>query len=139
MLSEPSSFGSVFPRCEEFIKQDAIVFIQGKLNSDIEDNLIKIVADSVYDPASVPENLTESVILSIDRDKLDDELLHQLKITIKSSPGKKPLFFDFGFNGSGNMKMHSVNTGITMTEATLKQLCSLLGPENVHVKLREYS
>lgn len=128
-------FGSVFPKCEEYLKPDAIVFMQGTLNSDPDDNLIKIVVESVYDADDAPEKFTESILLHVNREKLDEELLHQLKMTIKSSPGKNRLVFDFGFNGEGKLRLWASKTGITMTAATLKQLCALLGEDNVKIKL----
>ena len=130
-------FGSVFPKCEEYLKQDGIVFIQGTLNSKADDNIIKLVAESVFDVNMVPEIFTESVILKIDHQKLSDELLHKLKMTITSSPGKLPLFFNLGLNGEGHLRLKSSQTGIAMTQPTLKQLCSLLGEENVLVKLSD--
>lgn len=130
-------FGSVYPRCEEYIKQDAIIFIQGTLNSQPDDNLVKLVVENIYDVSQVPEIFTESVILTINHEKLDNELLRQLTMTIKSSPGKKPLFFNFNFNGEGNLRMKANLTGITLSQSTLKQLCALLGEKNVKVKLIE--
>jgi len=130
-------FGSVFPKCEEYLKQDAIVFIQGTLNSEPDDNLIKLVVESVYEADRIPEMYTDSVLLNIDREKLDDELFHQLKMTIKSSPGKNRLVFNFDFNGEGNNRFKASKTGITMTAPTLKQLCSLLGEDNVKIKMIE--
>ncbi|MCB9057260.1 MAG: DNA polymerase III subunit alpha [Calditrichae bacterium] len=131
-------FGSVFPKCEEFLKSDAIVFIQGTLNSGADDNVIKIVVDSAFDVNKVPELLTNSVMLQLDRKKMDDELLYKLKMAISSSPGKQPLSFGFNFNGDGNIQMQSTKTGINMTQATLRQLCNLIGTQNVKISLNEY-
>ncbi|KAA3617495.1 MAG: DNA polymerase III subunit alpha [Calditrichaeota bacterium] len=130
-------FGSVFPKCEEHLKQDAIVFIQGTLNSEPDDNLIKLVVESVYSADSVPEKFTDSVMLHVNREKLNEELLHQLKMTIKSSPGKNKLLFNFDFNGEGTIRLKAGKSGVTMTSPTLKQLCSLLGDENVKIKMIE--
>jgi hypothetical protein len=59
-------------------------------------------------------------------------------MTINSSPGKQSLHFDVSFNGDGDFKMQSKRSGITMTQATLRQLCSLLGTKNIKIKLNEY-
>jgi DNA polymerase-3 subunit alpha len=130
-------FGSLFPKCEIFVKQDAILFIQGKLNSGPDDNLVKLMAEAVYEVESVPELLTDSVILSVNRQNLNEELLRQLKMTIQSSPGSLPVYFMFDFNGTGNIHMRSSQMGLNMSQSTLKQLCTLLGAENVQVKLRD--
>jgi len=95
------------------------------------------VVESVYEADRIPEMYTDSVLLNIDREKLDDELFHQLKMTIKSSPGKNRLVFNFDFNGEGNNRFKASKTGITMTAPTLKQLCSLLGEDNVKIKMIE--
>jgi DNA polymerase III subunit alpha len=130
-------FGSVFPKCEALLKQDAIVFMQGTLNSEPDDNLIKFVVDSVFDANDVPQKFTESVLLTINRKKLNEELLRQLKMAINSSPGKNRLIFDVIMNGDGIIRLRSKKAGLTMSATTLKQLIILLGDENVKIKMIE--
>jgi DNA polymerase III alpha subunit len=130
-------FGSVFAKCEMFLKNDEIVFMQGTLNSIPDENVIKIVTEAVYDVNRVPELFTESVLLKLKREKMDSELLQKLKLAIKSSPGNNPLYLKMSSNGDDGLLMRAGKHGIAMTLPTLRQLCLLIGTENIQIKINE--
>jgi DNA polymerase-3 subunit alpha len=44
-------FGSVFPQFEQYLQADNIVFIQGRLNSDLDDNVLKFIGERILHEA----------------------------------------------------------------------------------------
>jgi DNA polymerase III alpha subunit len=51
-------FGSVFPQFEQYLQADNIVFIQGRLNSDLDDNVLKFIGERILPIDTVPETMT---------------------------------------------------------------------------------
>ncbi len=130
-------FSSIFKNFEDMLKQDRMIFVQGKLNSSLEESVIKIIANRIYPVEEAPLELTESVLLRIHKDKIDKEKLFKLKSILQSSPGKKKLFVELLLNGTGNYRMISNAFKINMTFNTLSELHKLLGGNNIKVKTKE--
>ena len=114
-----------------------MIFVQGKLNSSLEDSVIKIIGNRIYPLEEAPLELTESVLLRIHNNKMDRDKLHKLKSILQSSPGKKKLFIELLLNGAGSYKMISNAFKINMTFNTLSELHKLLGDNNIKVKTKE--
>jgi len=129
-------FGSVFPQFEKYLVQDEIVFMQGKLNSALDDNVIKIIGDRILPIDKVPEELTESVELEIEKEHFTPEQLHKLKITLKSSPGTSRIYFNINLNGSGNYRMVSNKIKLKLSLNTLNELEKIIGVEHIKIKIR---
>ena len=130
-------FSSVFPQCEPFLKQGAIVFVKAGLNGDINGDVIRIRVESMYSPGQVPAQFTESMKLIIPGSLLTDETLYELKLALSSVPGTQKVFWTFDLNGQGSVPMRSVKNGVKLTLPVLKKLCEVLGPENVKIKRLE--
>ncbi|MGD9899166.1 MAG: DNA polymerase III subunit alpha [Calditrichaceae bacterium] len=130
-------FGSVYPQFEAFLKPDNIVLIQGKLNSEIDEQIIKVIGEQILPVEQVPDTFTESVLLSINRVNFTDEKLHRLKMTLKSSPGTSPVYVNLSDNGSGNLVMISKSIKLRLTHHTLDELSKILGTDNIKVKIKE--
>ncbi len=130
-------FSSVFPQFEALLKNDQVVMIEGKLNSDITDNTIKLIGDSIIPLENAPELLTESIMLSLSADTFTDVQLHELKMAFTSSPGNSKIYFRIAANGSQGVQLMSKALKINLTFATLNQLSTIIGTENIRVKLKE--
>ena len=114
-----------------------MVFVQGKLNSDPEENIIKVIGDKIFPLERVSEEFTESVTLRIEKDNFKKDDLYKLKTILSSSPGAKRLYVELIHNGSGNYRLISNSFKIKMTFNTLSALYKLLGEENIKIKSRE--
>ena len=130
-------FGSVYGSFEDLLKVDQMVFVQGKLNSDPEENIIKVIGDKIFPLERVSEEFTESVTLRIEKDNFKKDDLYKLKTILSSSPGAKRLYVELIHNGSGNYRLISNSFKIKMTFNTLSALYKLLGQENIKIKSRE--
>ena len=132
-------FGSVYPSFQDYLKTDTMVMVKGKLssNSRLDDDPIKLIGDQMSPLEEAPQNLTESVVLKIDKNKLNEEKLHHLKTALKASPGGSRVYFEMDLNGSGNFKLVSNSLRINMSQNTLNELDKLLGADQLSIKVRE--
>ena len=130
-------FGSVFPKFEPFLKEDEIVFIQGKLNSSLDDNVIKIKGDYIWPIEKVPEELTESLMITILKDNFTEEQLYRLKMVLKSSPGKARVYFNVNLNGNGSYRLVSNSLKLKLTVNALNELNKIVAPEPIKIKVKE--
>ena len=80
--------------------------------------------------------LTESFLLKIDKENINDKIIHDLKVTLKSSPGKSRIYFEVNLNGSGNKRFLSNAFNVKLTYRTLNQLDKILGYQNIKVKTK---
>jgi len=130
-------FSSVYPRYQDLLKSDNIIYVQGTLNSAPDDGTVKIVADQIFAVNQVPELFTDAVLLQLRRDKLDDQKLYDLKLALTSSPGKCPVLIDLDFNGNGSLRLKAGCASVKMTLPVLKQLSALVGLDNIRISCGE--
>ena len=128
-------FSSVFPQFEVLIKPDNFIMVRGKLQSDPEDSVIKIIAEHIYSLSEVPSALSSALTMKITKDQLSDEMIQKLKYIIKPSPGILPLYFDLSLNGSGEYHLISNKIKIKLTINILNEIVKYIGLENIEVKL----
>ncbi len=129
-------FGSVFPQFEPYLQTDAMVYIKGKLNSALDESIIKVIGEQIMPLDEAPEALTESILLSIKRQTFSSEDLHHLKLTLKSSPGKSKVYVQLNMNGEGAFHFRSTGIELALTRRTLQELSNMLGLENIKVKVK---
>ncbi len=130
-------FASVFPQFEPYLQPDQIVFIQGRLNSDLEDSVIKLVGDRIFPIETVPEKMTNALTLQIKPDELDDTKIHRLKNGLKTSPGNTRLFFEVDLNNGRPYRLLSNKFKIRVTRNILSQLQKVVGLEHIKVEVHE--
>jgi hypothetical protein len=76
-------------------------------------------------------------MLSLSADTFTAVQLHELKMAFTSSPGNSKIYFRIAANGSQGVQLMSKALKINLTFATLNQLSTILGTENIRVKLKE--
>ena len=130
-------FGSVFPQYEKIIKPDTAVMITGRLNSDLDDNIIKIIANQIYTLEQVPLELTDSILLSIDREKLNEKLLNNLKTTLRGHTGNAKIYFELKSNGEKGQIMHARQLKAKINYTIVNQLGKIIGFDNLRVKVKK--
>jgi DNA polymerase-3 subunit alpha len=130
-------FSSVFPQFEHLLKNDEIVMIQGRLNSDLADNMIKLIGESIIPLQTVPELLTDSIMLLLEPERFSETKLHDLKMAFRSSPGNSKIIFRIADNGTKNMQLMSRTHKINLSFSTLNQLSTIIGTENIRIKIKE--
>ncbi len=128
-------FASVYPNFESILKTDSIVLMQGRLNSEADDPVIKIICEEVYDLTQVPGELTKSLMLIINKTKISEEKINFLKNLLASHRGNIPVYFRVSINGKSEINMVSKNVKIAMSHTLLEKLEHILSFENIKVKV----
>jgi DNA polymerase-3 subunit alpha len=131
-------FGSVYSNIEEYLNPDALVLLRGRLNSALDDPVIKIICEEVYDLASVPTKMTESILLRVDKTKLTQEKITYLKNLLNSHRGQIPIYFRVTVNGKDEVNMVSKKLKISVNLNLLLELEKILSRENIKVKVKKH-
>jgi len=129
-------FGSVFPSVENKLKPDAPLLLRGRLNSELDDPVIKIICEEAFDLEDAPTELTDSIILRIDKSKLSDQNITYLKNVLHSYPGKSPIYFRVAVNGKEEVNMVSKKLKVAVNSSLLNELEKILKLENIKIKVK---
>jgi DNA polymerase-3 subunit alpha len=129
-------FGSIYKNVENLIKKDSLVLVHGRLNSSLDDPLIKIIGDGVVDLEMVPSNLTEYLLVRIDKIHITKQKITDLHKTLYAHRGKLPVYFKVTLNGSAEVDMISRKMQVDINHKLLDELVALIGLENIKVKVK---
>jgi DNA polymerase-3 subunit alpha len=129
-------FGSIYKNVENLVKKDALVLVQGRLNSSLDDPVIKIICDEVYDLEKVPALLTEYLIVRVDNTQITKQKIADLHKTLYAHRGKLPVYFKVTLNGTEEVNMISRKMQVQIDHKLLDELIGLIGFENLKVKVK---
>ncbi len=129
-------FGSVFPNIEDKLQIDSPLLLRGRLNSEDDDPVIKIICEEAYDLEAVPAALTEAIYLNIDKAKLSEDKINYIKNTLKSYPGKLPIYFKVLLDGKEDLFMVSKKIKVSVNTSMLMELEKILQLGNIKVKVK---
>lgn len=129
-------FGSVFPSVEDKLQIDAPLLLRGRLNSEADDPMIKIICEEVYDLEEVPAALTEALYLNINKSELSEDNITYIKNTLYAYPGKLPIYFKVSVNGEDDLFMISKKIKVSVSTSLLNELVKILHLENIKVKVK---
>ena len=113
-----------------------MIMLIGRLNSGLDDNVIKLIADKILPLEDAPTELTDSFLLKIDKEGINDKTIHDLKVALTSSPGKSRIYFEVNLNGNGSKRFISNAYNVKLTYRTLNQLDKILGYKNIKIKTK---
>ncbi len=130
-------FASVFPEYEELLQNDALVLMRGRINSEPDDPIIKIICEEVYSLEKVPGELTKSLLLKIDKSTISEEKITFLKNLLNAHRGKIPIYFRVSLNGKDEINMVSTKLKIAMTTTLLEKLEGILALENIKIQVKQ--
>lgn len=126
-------FSKVYAEYQKYIEEEETVFIVGNLESSGDS--VKIQVKKVLPLKNAANELTESLRLSINKDRIKPEKLFQLKSILEKSEGSIPVFIHLSENGNNKGKLFSLShIRIKITTELLKSLIELLGEEAVILK-----
>jgi len=126
-------FSKVYAEYQSFIEEEETVYIVGDLESSGDS--IKMQVKKVLPLKKAANELTESLRLIINKDKIAAEKLLDLKKVLISSEGNIPVFIQLSENGNNKGKLFSLSKiRIKLTDELLKSLNKLLGEDSVILK-----
>jgi DNA polymerase-3 subunit alpha len=130
-------FGSVFSDLEDNLYKDALVLLNGRLNSQLDDPVIKIICENAMPLDQVPVKMTDSLILRIDKSEMNDQKITYLKNTLNSNRGNVPVYFRLKINGSDEVNMVSKKVKINVNAATIDELEKILTIKNIKIQVKK--
>jgi DNA polymerase-3 subunit alpha len=130
-------FGSVYPSFEDQLRQDEIVLLKGRLNSEPDDSVIKIICEEVFPLKDAPGFLTECLVLHIDKSKITSGQIRDLKTILHSHPGKLPVYFKVSMNGQDEINMVSKKIKVSVDMSLIDELEKILSINNIKVKIKQ--
>jgi len=86
-------FPSTFAKAAPLVKQDAIVFVQGRVN--MREETPKIVANEVTTLETARARYTKNVLIDLMMAGLEKAALEKLKKVLSRYPGKVPVYLNF--------------------------------------------
>ena len=126
-------FPSTFSKAASLIKQDAIVFIKGRLTMREEDP--KIVANEVAALDSVRMKYTKAVVVKLVTAGLEAVTLDKLKRVLSRYPGKVPVYLNFaGPDGKGTLISIGRNFAVEPHEGLVRDIEKIFGADVVTFK-----
>jgi len=129
-------FGSVYSDLEDKLYKDAMVLLNGRLNSEPDDPMIKIICENAINLEEVPVQMTEALILRVNRSELNDQKITYLKNTLNANRGEVPVYFKVAINGEEEVNMVSKKVKINVNSAVITELEKILNLENMKVKVK---
>jgi len=129
-------FASVYPDIEDLLHVDSLVFMRGPINSEPDDPIQKIICEKAYNLEKVPSELTQSLLLMINKTKISEEKIGYLKNLLSSHKGEVPVYFKVSVNGKDELNMVSKKVKVSVSSGFLEQLEKILSLENIKVKVK---
>jgi DNA polymerase-3 subunit alpha len=130
-------FGSVYAGLEEKLYKDALVLLNGRMNSQPDDPMIKIICENALKLDEVPVKMTEALILKIDKSELDDQKITYLKNILNANQGNVPVYFRVSVNGSKEINMVAKKVKITVNTGVITELEKILSLANMKVQVKQ--
>ncbi len=125
-------FSKVYAEYQRYIEEEETVFVVGNLESSGDS--VKIQVKKVLPLKNAANELTESLRLSIVKDRIEPEKLMLLKSILEKNEGSIPVFIHLSENGNKGKLFSLSNIRIKITTELLKSLIDLLGEEAVILK-----
>ena len=125
-------FPKLYEQCLSLIEEDAILFIQGRLDKSNGDDP-KLLASEIDLLENIPQKMTQGVKISLAATGLEDETISKLRKTVKKYPGNCELVLELKKIGLGS---HLIKAGyeyrIKPVSTMVKEVEELLGEDSVH-------
>ena len=117
-----------------FIYEDNIVFIRGKIGNQSESNQVnQIIANKIYSGDGLKNKLTKKINIKIDYTVNQKDLLGQVKTIFLTNKGEYPVVFHMLSSQSRSQKIISKNFLVNNDTGFLVKLRTLFGKNNVWI------
>ncbi len=117
-----------------FIYEDNIVFIRGKIGNQSESNQVnQIIANKIYSGDGIKNKLTKKINIKIDYTVNQKDLLGQVKTIFLTNKGEYPVVFHMLSSQSRSQKIISKNFLVNNDTDFLVKLRTLFGKNNVWI------
>ncbi len=127
---EVLAFPRTYAKFPDMIKEDALVYVYGKVNRREEEP--KVIAEDIIPLEKVKEKYTRSVLIKLSTTGLEENMMMRIKFCIQKFTGKIPVLVDL-FSPDGRKIRISVDEGLFVnpTDELLTSLENIVGSGNV--------
>ncbi|MEP0862068.1 MAG: DNA polymerase III subunit alpha [Ignavibacterium sp.] len=125
-------FSKTFDEYGKYVREDEPVLAIGNLESS--GDAIKIHINKIIPMEKVSDELTESVRIIIDKEKVQPENLAKLKNVFQKNEGSVPVFISFAENGTKGKLFAIDNYRVKVNESLIKDITNLLGEDSISLK-----
>lgn len=127
-------FPKTYQKYSNFIKNDAIIFIRGKLN--LREESPKIIAEEISTIKEARKKYTSSIEIKLYTAGLEEGTLKDLKNILSLHPGKVPVYLNF-INPEGKAQKMLVNSDIRVQadEILMDKIENVVGSNAVSIKV----
>ncbi|MCX8105126.1 MAG: DNA polymerase III subunit alpha [Ignavibacterium album] len=125
-------FSKTFDEYGKYVREDEPVLAIGNLESS--GDAIKIHINKIIPMEKVSDELTESVRIIIDKEKVQPENLAKLKNVFQKNEGSVPVFISFAENGTKGKLFAIDNYRVKVNESLIKEITNLLGEDSISLK-----
>lgn len=123
-------FSSVYEKYREFLENDSMILITGRVSSREEENP-KIICEEIVPLERVWEHCGKNLHLSVEQIGVDDPVLNKINILLKQNPGNCSLFINVKTDENSKETIKSKNVKVNPSPEVITQLRTLLGQNNV--------
>lgn len=128
-------FSKTYAEYGQYISEEETVFIIGNLESS--GDAIKMQVSKVIPLNKVANDLTESIKITIDKDKVKPESLLNIRPILDKHKGNIPVFIHLCDNGSSRGKLFSLTDyRVKIDPNLIDSLTKLLGEESISLKAK---
>jgi DNA polymerase-3 subunit alpha len=125
-------FSKTFDEFGKYVREDEPVLAIGNLESS--GDAVKIHISKIIPMEKVNDELTESVRIIIDKEKVKPENVAQLKNVFRKNEGSVPVFISFAENGTKGKLFALDEYRVRVNESFVKEVTRLLGEDSIILK-----
>ena len=115
-----------------FINEDKIIFIQGKVSNQSDNNKInQVIANKIHSPKGIRQKLTRKINIRIDYDQTNTQLLESVYQLFNEHKGSYPVMFHMMTSQSRSQKIINKKILVSNDLDFLIKLRSFVGNKNV--------
>jgi len=124
----------VYAECAPLLKQDAIVFIKGRL--EWEEDQPRMIASEIHSVSSIAGRMTRSVLIEFKPESTSEENLHKVQTVLAQNTGPTPVYISFvDAYGVRNDMIIDRSLYVSPNQEFLESVEKVLGEGSVHLQV----
>jgi len=124
---ECMAFSKVFKDCSEFVKEEATVLVNGKIESSGDS--VKIVVEELIPLDEAKSKMTRRFGVLLDSEKHTDEQIKEFKQILDSYEGNLPI--KLMVNDSGVQRIFHLNQKVKLNDEFIQKVENLFGEDSI--------
>jgi DNA polymerase-3 subunit alpha len=123
-------FPSAYRKAPDLIKEDSMVYVQGRLNLREEEP--KIVAEDIIPLEKVKEAFTKSVLIKLTTTGLEEQMMKRVKDVITKYKGQIPVYVDLISSEGRRVRLSTENElSVYPTDGLVEEIEEIVGAGNI--------